>query len=39
MSVTAFDRRLRTGISDKQIDSLSRILGRLQANAMAKENP
>ena len=36
-SVTAFDRRLRAGISDKQIDSLSRILGRLRANAASPE--
>jgi MarR family transcriptional regulator for hemolysin len=36
-SVTAFDRRLRAGIADEEIDALSSILSRLSANV--KEHP
>ena len=34
-SVASFDRRLRAGIADRQIDALSRVLVRLRANASA----
>ena len=38
-AATAFDRRLRDGLSDTELDGLATVLGRLAANVAGEQGP
>ena len=38
-AATAFDRRLRNGLTDTDLDGLAAVLGRLAGNVAGEQNP